>query len=298
MRHRKIVVLGGSGFIGSTFRSQLQQAHIPHLVTTHRAISVNNDDVHYLDIFDGESIVNSFERIKHFNPTSIINCVALGVNPSERGNLQTKATRALAQFSMNLSNLLQDAELGLTQLVHLTTSLTEDSEYQDPYVVHSRFLTENLKSRVPPSRFTVLSLPRVFGLNEPPGRFLGDLARSVRLSSHVKIIEPCRVRNYLSLTDLVNAVLSYVQSDETCKIQLLQVSNDEMHHLLKLVKNEGSARAYERLVQSGFDEKLRHCDAYFYVGQDSHQRILQVELSSVLQQLEMIVWNSSYGEND
>jgi hypothetical protein len=98
--------------------------------------------------------------------------------------------------------------------------------------------------------------------------------------------------------DLVNAVLSYVQSDETCKIQLLQVSNDEMHHLLKLVKNEGSARAYEHLIQSGFDEKLRSCDAYFYVGKDSHQRIMQVELSTVLQQLELIVWNSSYGEND
>lgn len=192
---KSILVIGSSGFLGDSVASSLKRRGANVISTSRNA----KNGTHYFDYNDPEAGLILSHLLRSFRPSLILDMAAPNVSQLDRKKPLSKADEMYGDLLC-----MKVREFSETHVLHIsTTEVDEDST--NFYVDFKRSVSCSL-TNLDQKRVTTIKLPRLIGINEPPGRFISDLVSSLHLNNSFKVLEPNRERDFLNLklaTDII-----------------------------------------------------------------------------------------------
>jgi len=196
-----ILVLGVGGFVGSALSAKLRENY--QVIGVTRSSRDGLDPGTYLlDL----TIESSRDVLKHICEKSsvslIIDASSSGVTPSQRNS---KTSMELTSSAKTITSA--SAALGIPVIHFSTVAIHERRLSNDPYVIGKAkavALFHDLLSHG--GRGAVIYTPRIFGPNEPRGRFLSDMVSALKTGEDFLIRDGSLRRSFISLADITHFI--------------------------------------------------------------------------------------------
>lgn len=231
--NERILVLGGTGFLGSHIVSKLSQEGFLNVFSAARNIDprfydqVNNiklDILNYQDVLD---------KIQSYS--ILINCV---------GQISNPINNCFVVNTLGLSNLTKAALYNNVKVIHLSTvsvygtskKVTEHSPVnpETPYAACKAFAEYTLLSKLNNSKLSILRLSNVYGDNTRNG-LIPYLINAYSTGSTIKINNDGSLfRYYLHIDDLSNIISEFIKKGSPSGI--FNISGKKGYTIKKLIK--------------------------------------------------------------
>jgi len=227
MQKNKILITGGSGFIGTNLIIELQKrgfeivnlsAHDPIVEVPTIKLDLINDELTILDEY-------KFDYVVHLAAVSTIK-LSEG-NEKETINLNVEGTRKLLEYfkNKNLKKFIFMSSMTVYQEVD--TEMTEDieltlNENHNAYS-YSKFLAERecekLKKEIP---ILIFRLANTYGPYQRVGTSPNLIPQiiSQAIAGSIEIFNGDFVRDFIYVSDVVNAIINGLESDFTGTLNL------------------------------------------------------------------------------
>lgn len=255
----RVLLLGAGGFIGSRLLSRLRNLQCNILATTHNKRLAIQEQLLLFDILDTSSLNEKFDLFRKFEPELIVNCIMFGVSPRDRTEITHESDQLVTEYVEKLIHVTQSLSAqNSTRLIHFATRLTLIENERDRYVSLSRRCEFLLTQELSPENMTVVRLPRIYGPNEPNGRFIADLVNEMISTGRVTVKQPCRQRAYIHVDHLVDAIVDWVMNGVSTEIETLRIRNiDVAYSIARVVSRE--PHICIELNHAPTDSPLREC---------------------------------------
>jgi nucleoside-diphosphate-sugar epimerase len=220
----RVLVTGGTGFIGGFVVEHLARIGIRPLVTTRTARSVYKDsptdpDLCELDITDAEK---TNDLIRSFRPQAVIHLAGVTSGEDPTGKLCADVNLTATQ---NLFNSLDS--VGVKRVVTIGTAgeygsqplpLREDMRLRpvSPYAISKAKATQAAMEMHAAKGFpvTVLRVFSAYGHGQPSHMFLPQLIAHAVANKHFEMSSGKQLRDFVHVSDVAEAIVSALNTDE------------------------------------------------------------------------------------
>jgi len=203
MKDRKILLIGGSGFLGQTIMNPLQREGIPFFYADIRPVKGMEKNFISLNVLDA----NDFQNLDK-DYSVVINLTGQVTNPSNLCFvLNTKGINNIIAFvEQNKINLIQVSTLSVYgSSVH---EINEDSNLNPETTYGScKAMSEFLiQSRLPEDQYMIIRLSNLYGNHQPKG-ILAYLLKSMKKNDDLLFNNDGSLkRHYLNVDDAANMI--------------------------------------------------------------------------------------------
>jgi len=216
LRARRVLVTGGSGFIGGRLATRLARLGVCVTSLGNRKVQTARDGVsrHRLDLADGPSRRSMLAEVR---PELIVH-LAVAREPEDLDRLLT-VNGAVPRL------LLEEAlDVGASGLIHVGSlseygcapEITEGSPLR-PVSRHGATKAAGslalLQAAAEGSPVTVARCSYVYGPGEKPTRLIPSALRAAREGTALALTEPGVVRDYIHVDDVVEGLLAMLAAD-------------------------------------------------------------------------------------
>jgi len=198
----RILLLGGSGILGSEVRSQLQRDKFDYVAPTSADLDIRNKD-------------QVIKFVSQFKPAWIVNCAAwTNVDGAESSFDEARQLNAIA-----LENLGISADLFECKVIHISTDYVFDGDSSEPYLETSQVhaLNKYGESKLQGESALLAELPsayivRTSWLYGASGKnFVKTIAGKALRSEEARVVDD-QVGSPTSARDLATGILSILKN--------------------------------------------------------------------------------------
>jgi UDP-glucose 4-epimerase len=202
-----ILILGATGFIGSAVLNRAQAMGLDVVATTR----VETQGFSVCDVTKPGEVAALFEEVR---PSVVINASGAGVTPGSALREHTKDVNEIGSRNV----LLAIAELGSdlhVKVIHLASSRDRSGAHRhDDYLeakdAATRYFLDAITDGAPGISLEVFN---TYGLNQPAGRLVAQLAVAAISREPFRLATPFQVRDFVHVSDVAEAVVRAAQSD-------------------------------------------------------------------------------------
>lgn len=207
---KKIIVLGGSGFLGSAIIEGLFEVGFVDItcgdIINNESLKSNYVHINLLDIKSATEVLTGFDLV--------INCIGQVSAPfnlcyelNSTGIINL--TDSLAQQSTRVIHISSVSVYGSGDTINETSMLNPETNYATAKAFAERILASQLN----PTNLSILRLSNLYGVSQGKG-IIAYLMRSFQSDQHLKFNNAGDlIRYYLHIDDCVRAIIKVVRDD-------------------------------------------------------------------------------------
>lgn len=220
--NKSVLVIGGSGFLGSSILATLQKENFTHIASADRSPSIQEGLKNFaIDILDYPALEKT---IRNFDV--IINCV---------GQITSPINTCLQLNSQGITNLAKAAARGRARIIHISTvavygttaQATEDtpSNPETPYATCKAYAEFILQQNLEPKNLTILRLSNLYGEVQKKG-IIAYFKKAYQSSQKLIFNNNGELRRY------------YLNVDDCARVIVQAVKHEKLHGTYNLIGNE------------------------------------------------------------
>lgn len=263
-----ILIIGASGFIGSSLLETLRNEGIPVEGTTSRK---SQPHLQYLDPLNDTGM---YEWLDSGRFDVIVNCASKGVI---RGNATTSEMRMVnADLPKRIAEVMRRLEWPC-KLVHLSSSTEQlgSDAHESDYARFKKEGTMDVLRTLEGSIHTlnVVRIHNVYASKPLPSRFITEVAFAAQKGEEFRLQFPNRIRDFVHISDVLsslrNVIVSNSRVSTKCEVgtgvgyslgkvadMIYELFGSSPNLIVKDTESTWDAHPYEVAGNVGFDQNL------------------------------------------